>query len=288
MSKIDHLITTHYHGDHIGGLGGTFAAASRSKSSSIMVRILSRIRLPMLFSRAGTATLHQDQAQRRKARRQDSDCGPGLAHRDSGTQVLRLRSRQGHAESILCAIQAAERRQPDRRRSVGGKLHHFREIPNDSSRRPDVEPAIRPDVPEQSARHGGSAARRPPWKRQCRVSRCDPSARDRHQQRHAQGRAAGSDEDLLQLARLEDIWQMHFSQLGGQEYTVPGMFIANPFDQPTAAMPVAPFTPPPQGQQAPGPGAQRHGVLLEDLGAAGRLFTVTNTRNSFSKTYKAR
>ena len=26
---------------------------------------------------------------------------------------------------------------------------------------------------------------------------------------------------------LEDLWQMHFSLLSGQEYTVPGMFIAN-------------------------------------------------------------
>ena len=26
---------------------------------------------------------------------------------------------------------------------------------------------------------------------------------------------------------LEDLWQMHFSLLSGQEYTTPGMFIAN-------------------------------------------------------------
>ena len=31
---------------------------------------------------------------------------------------------------------------------------------------------------------------------------------------------------------LEDLWQMHFSQLSGQEYTVPGMFIANVIDEP--------------------------------------------------------
>ena len=29
---------------------------------------------------------------------------------------------------------------------------------------------------------------------------------------------------------LEDLWQIHFSQLSGQEYTVPGMFIANLLD----------------------------------------------------------
>ena len=35
---------------------------------------------------------------------------------------------------------------------------------------------------------------------------------------------------------------MHFSELSGQEYTVPGMFIANLLDEPSAAMPVAPMS----------------------------------------------
>jgi beta-lactamase superfamily II metal-dependent hydrolase len=38
---------------------------------------------------------------------------------------------------------------------------------------------------------------------------------------------------------LQDVWQEHFSLLGGQEYTVPGMFIANDFDRPQSAIPVA-------------------------------------------------
>jgi beta-lactamase superfamily II metal-dependent hydrolase len=37
---------------------------------------------------------------------------------------------------------------------------------------------------------------------------------------------------------LEDLWQLHFSQLSGQEYTVPGMFIANTVDDPQPAMPI--------------------------------------------------
>ena len=36
---------------------------------------------------------------------------------------------------------------------------------------------------------------------------------------------------------LEDLWQIHFTQLSGQEYTVPGLFIANALDQPSTAMP---------------------------------------------------
>jgi len=50
---------------------------------------------------------------------------------------------------------------------------------------------------------------------------------------------------------LEDLWEMHFSLLSGQEYTVPGAFIANQIDQPDGAMPVGTWTPPLPGQQAP-------------------------------------
>src|SRR5207244_13456841 len=38
---------------------------------------------------------------------------------------------------------------------------------------------------------------------------------------------------------MEDLWQMHFSLLSGQEYTVPGVFIANPIDDQPAVLPVA-------------------------------------------------
>jgi competence protein ComEC len=85
---------------------------------------------------------------------------------------------------------------------------------------------------------------------------------------------------------LADVWQMHFSLLSGQEYTVPGMFIANLLDDPQAAMPVAPLLPPPQGQAAPPP-PQHNGTAYYFKVSAQQdgTFTVTNTRNGFSKTY---
>jgi competence protein ComEC len=87
---------------------------------------------------------------------------------------------------------------------------------------------------------------------------------------------------------LEDLWQMHFSLLSGQENTVPGMFIANLLDEPQAAMPVTPTEPPPQGQQAP-PAPQHNGTAYYFKVSAqpDGTFTVTNTRNGFSKTYKS-
>ena len=87
---------------------------------------------------------------------------------------------------------------------------------------------------------------------------------------------------------LEDLWQMHFSQLSGQEYTVPGMFIANLLDEPSASMPVAPIAAP-----APGPGASPAPVhngpayWFKVSAREDGSFTVTNTRNQFSKTYAA-
>ena len=91
---------------------------------------------------------------------------------------------------------------------------------------------------------------------------------------------------LFSSPGLEDLWEMHFSQLSGQEYTVPGMFIANTFDEQQAAVPVDPFTPPPQGQQAP-PAPQHNGASFYFKVSAQQdgSFTVTNTRNAFSKTY---
>jgi competence protein ComEC len=88
---------------------------------------------------------------------------------------------------------------------------------------------------------------------------------------------------------LEDLWQLHFSLLSGQEYTAPGMFIANTIDDQPETMPVAPMTPPTPGSGAPPPPAHNGTSYWVKVSAqADGTFTVTNTRNGFSKTYKAR
>ena len=86
---------------------------------------------------------------------------------------------------------------------------------------------------------------------------------------------------------LEDVWQMHFSLLSGQEYTVPGAFIANTIDQPETSMPIGQYMPPPQGQQAP-PAPVHNGksYFFKVTAQQDGTFTVTNTRNNFSKTYR--
>jgi hypothetical protein len=85
---------------------------------------------------------------------------------------------------------------------------------------------------------------------------------------------------------LEDLWQMHFSQLSGQEYTVPGMFIANLLDEPSAAMPVAPIAAPQPGPNVPPPPAHNGPAYwIKVTAQPGGSFTVTNARNGFAKTY---
>jgi competence protein ComEC len=88
---------------------------------------------------------------------------------------------------------------------------------------------------------------------------------------------------------LEDLWQIHFSLLSGQEYTVPGMFIANGVDEAQNAMPIAAMTPPPGGPGAPPPPAHNGTAYWIKVSAMeDGSFTVTNQRNGFSKRYGSR
>ena len=105
------------------------------------------------------------------------------------------------------------------------------------------------------------------------------------------GTRKGGEPEVMQTVHsspgLEDLWEMHFSLLSGQEYTVPGMFIANLVDDPQPNMPITPITAP-----APGPGAppppQHNGTAywIKVSAQSDGTFTVTNTRNGFSKTYR--
>jgi competence protein ComEC len=104
------------------------------------------------------------------------------------------------------------------------------------------------------------------------------------------GTRKGGDPETMQTIfsspGLEDLWQMHFSTLSGQEYTVPGMFIANLIDNQPAAMPLAPATAPAPGPGAPPPPAHEGKAYWFKVSArTDGTFTVTNTRNGFSKTY---
>jgi competence protein ComEC len=107
------------------------------------------------------------------------------------------------------------------------------------------------------------------------------------------GTRKGGQPDAMRIIHsapgLEDLWQLHFSLLSGQEYTVPGLFIANSVDEPPPAMPVAAMAPPQPGPAAPPPPVHNGTAYWIKVSAQTEgSFTVTNGRNGFSKTYTAR
>jgi beta-lactamase superfamily II metal-dependent hydrolase len=86
---------------------------------------------------------------------------------------------------------------------------------------------------------------------------------------------------------LEDLWQMHFSLLSGQEYTVPGMFIANTADDAPAEIPLSPTSAPQPGPgAAPPPPHNGPAHWFKLVAEQDGSYTITNTRNGFQKTYR--
>jgi len=92
---------------------------------------------------------------------------------------------------------------------------------------------------------------------------------------------------------LEDVWQLHWSYAAGLELNAPSLFIANVEDSAAlAASPAsaAPGTPAPGG---PPPGGRPRGghngpaFWIKVSAQADGSFTVANTRNQFTKTYAA-
>lgn len=106
------------------------------------------------------------------------------------------------------------------------------------------------------------------------------------------GTRKGGQPDAMKIIQsapgLEDLWQLHFSLLSGQEYTVPGMFIANTVDDQPATMPIAATPVPPPGPGATPPPAHNGPAYWIKVSAQpDGSFTVTNARNGFAKTYRA-
>jgi competence protein ComEC len=106
------------------------------------------------------------------------------------------------------------------------------------------------------------------------------------------GTRKGGQPDAMRIIHsapgLEDLWQLHFSLLSGQEYTVPGVFIANTIDEQPAAMPITAMPPPQPGPNTPPPPTHNGPAHWIKVSAQqDGTFTVTNSRNGFSKTYRA-
>jgi competence protein ComEC len=85
--------------------------------------------------------------------------------------------------------------------------------------------------------------------------------------------------------RFEDLWQMHFSLLSGQEFAPPGVFTANVVDDQPNALPVAPM-PAPAANAPPPPAHNGRAYWVKVSAREDGSFTVTNTRNGFTREYR--
>jgi hypothetical protein len=87
---------------------------------------------------------------------------------------------------------------------------------------------------------------------------------------------------------LEDVWQLHFPFLSGQEYSAPGLFIANGLDEASEAVPVAGIAPARGAAGPPPPAHNGPAYWIKVTARDDGTFTVTNARNGFAKTYAGR
>ena len=105
------------------------------------------------------------------------------------------------------------------------------------------------------------------------------------------GGAPATFQTLRQSSGLEDIWTLHWSYAAGVEHNSPGVFIANLDDMTTIA---SVLNPPAAGATSAAPGvpsgdpAHSPSYPIKISAERNGNFTVTNLRNGFSKTYVKR
>ena len=287
VKQIDHLIITHYHNDHIGGLSELATHISIKQFIDHGANTQPGPNIDPVLQRYSEL---YGQAKHMVARPGDKIAIAGLDWRivASDGEVLKTPLPGAGSPNPYCAnFKAADVPQTEDDHSVGsfitfGKfrtvilgdltLNRQYDLMCPNSRLGSVDLDL-------LARHGNVNSDLLVYPLHPRVAIMNNGTR--------KGGQPEAMKVLFNSPGLLDLWQMHFSLLSGQEYTVPGMFIANLVDEPLAAMPVAPVEPTPQGQQAP-PAPQHNGTAYYFKVSALQdgTFTVTNTRNSFSKTYK--
>lgn len=293
LRQIDHLITTHYHGDHIGGLP---ELASRIPVQNFIdhgPNVQPGPNIDPVMSRY--AELH--------AKVKHTLAKPGARVSIAGVDVRIVTSA---GETIKAPLPGAGKANPY---CAGFKPHAVNPVSGGPVGKTEDEQSVGSHITFGKFRavYLGDFTWNKEFELMCpnnRIGTVDLFLASRHGQPssnsealvHAiqprvtimnNGARKGGQPDamkiLLSSPRLQNLWQIHFSFLGGQEYTVPGMFIANIEE---TAIPVAPMTLPQPGTQAP-PAPQHNGTAywIKVSAQMDGAFTVINGRNGVSKTY---
>lgn len=298
LEQIDHLITTHYHGDHVGGLAELATRVSIQEFIDHGTNVQPGPQIDPVMQQY--ATLYA-KARHRVVKPGDQVAMNGLDWRivTAGGRVITTPLPGAGAPNPYCA---------------SFKRHQVNPVSGQPVGNTEDEQSVGSHVTFGKFRvlYLGDFTWNNEFELNCpnnRIGTVDLLVASRHGQPssnsealvHAvqprvtiinNGTRKGGQPDAMRILfnspRLQDLWQIHFSLLGGQEYTVPGIFIANSFDEQQPAMPVAPMPPPQPGTQAP-PAPQHNGTAywIKVSAQTDGTFTITNGRNGFTKTYRA-
>jgi competence protein ComEC len=292
VRRIDHLITTHYHGDHYGAMEelagrieiGDFIDHGSNVQPGAAVDAFLKSAYPELYARSKHTVV--------KPGDRVALNGVDVRIVASAGQPLRDALPGAGQPNALCAAHVPKDADPsENAQSVGTHFTYGRfralhlgdltwnkeyELVCPSNRLGTVDLFV--------VTHHGQPVSNPP----VLVHAIAPRVAVMNN-----GTRKGGQPDAMKVLfsspGLEDLWQLHFSLLSGQEYTVPGLFIANSTDELPAFLPAGPIPAPPPGAGAqPPPPHNGQAFWIKISGREDGSFTVTNARNGFSKTYAAR
>jgi len=290
LTQIDHLITTHWHGDHFGGMAEVAKRIPIRDYVDHGPNIQPAAAFDEFFAKTYPA-LH-GAAKHTVAKPGDSVAVAGLDWRivSAAGAVQKTPLAGGGGANAACATFKPQDADPTENAQSVGSIVTFGKFRvahlGDLTWNKEFE-LMCPNNPVGTidlfvvSHHGLGVSNSPALVHgiRPRVAIVNNGTR--------KGALPESMKTLFTSPGIEDVWQIHFSQLGGQEYTVPGMFIANGIDEPLTAMPIQPIAAPPPGPNAPPPPAHNGPAhWIKVTAQTDGTFTVTNTRNGFAKTYE--
>ena len=288
LQKIDHVITTHWHGDHFGGLAelashitiGEYIDHGPNVQPAEVADAFLKDTYPKLYGKAKHTVV--------KPGDRISLAGTEVRVVSSAGEMIKTPLPGGGKPNPVCASFKTSESNLEDPQSVSvyvtyGKFRTYH--PGDLPKAKEFElmcpnTKIGPVDLLLGLHHGVATSNSPVL-----IHALHPRVAIMNN-----GTRKGGDPDVMMAVHsspgLEDLWQIHFSTLSGQENTVPGMFIANTIDDQAASMPIAAVPAPAPGPNAPpAPAHNGKAYWIKVSAQANGSFTVTNTRNGFTKTY---